>query len=346
MEIDSPEKKLPNKPLLYKRNASFVNMDTSYGENFSTSNSISEIGKKNEIKPLIKKIEYKEVNKKTGMNDSFETIKEGEEDSIVSFQNQYIDEILENLKNEEINNAYKINPNYFKFQTDINPNMRIILIDWIFEVTCKLKFKEETFFITIYIIDSYLSQKFVSRKKYQLLGVTALFIATKLNEIFKGSVRDFAFITANSYKESDIIDMEEDICKVLSFNFIIPNCLSFFQIISNKIGIDKDLNEYNFGKFIIQCFLMSSKSLIYNYSTISTATCYLIMKLFDNEKNLNLIDFSHFCIDNYNLVEECYKNIWNGFKEILSSNLNISVKKFYRENYTDNIVKYISLYKE
>jgi hypothetical protein len=346
MEIDSEKKKSSNNSFIIKGNDSFGNLDSSYLENYSTANSNAEIAKKNEIKPLTKKAEYIEEEKKSEINNSFETLKEKKENLDKSKENEYIHDILENLKNEERNNAYKINPNYFKFQTDINPKMRTILIDWLFEVNKKLKFREETFYITVNIIDSYLSQKFVPRKKFQLLGVTALFIATKLNEIFTGKAKDYAFITNNAYKESEIIDMEEDICKVLSFNFIIPNCLSFFQIISNKIGIDKDLNEYNFGKFIIQCFLMSSKSLIYNYSTISTATCYLIMKLFDNEKNLNLIDFSHFCIDNYNLVEECYKNIWNGFKEILSSNLNISVKKFYRENYSDNIVKYISLYKE
>ena len=345
MELDSAEKKSHNKTLNYKRNGSFVNMDTSYGDNYSTANSVTEIGKKNEIKTVPKKIEYKEINENRN-NDSFETLKEDEEDSIETCKNEYIDEILENLKNEEIKNAYKINPNYFKFQTEINPKMRIILIDWLFEVNCKLKFKEETFFITVYIIDSYSSQKFVPRKKYQLLGVAALFIATKLNEIFTGNVRDYAFITDNAYNESEIIDMEEDICKILNFNFLIPNCLSFFEIICNKIGFDKELNKYNLGKFIIKCFLMSPKSLIYNYSTISVAACYLIIKLFDNDKNINLIDFCFFCIDNYNLVEECYKNIWIAFKEILNSYLNISVKKFYKENFGDDIIKYLSLYKE
>ena len=346
MKIDSAEKKSTNKTLTYKRNASFVNIDTSYGDNYSTANSVTEIGKKIEVKPLINKAEYKEINIKTENNDSFETIKESEEDSIVSFQNQYIDEILENLKNEEINNEYKINPNYFNFQTEINQKMRIILIDWLFEVNCKLKFKEETFFITVYIIDSYLSQKFVPRKKYQLLGVAALFIATKLNEIFSGSVRDYAFITDNAYTESEILDMEEDICKILNFNFLIPNCLSFFEIVSKKIGVDKDFKKYHFGKFIMQCFLMSSKSLIYNYSTISSATCYLVMKLFGNEKSLNLINFRIFCNDNYKLVKDCTENIWNAIKEILISYLNLSITKYYKENFDDDILKYISLYTE
>jgi hypothetical protein len=70
------------------------------------------------------------------------------------------------------------------------------------------------------------------------------------------------------------------------------------------------------------------------------------MKLFDNDKDINIIDFSQYCIHNYNLVEECYKNIWIAFKEILNSYLNISVKKFYKENFGDDIIKYLSLYKE
>ena len=159
MMIDSAEKKSSNKTLNYKRKTSLVNIDTSYGDNYSTANSVTEIGKKNEIKPLLSKAEYKEFDKKTKNNNPLETFKDCAEDSIVSFKNEYIYEILENLKNEEINNEYKINPNYYKFQTEINSKMRIILIDWLFEVNCKLKFKEETFFTTVYIIDSYLSQK-------------------------------------------------------------------------------------------------------------------------------------------------------------------------------------------
>ena len=74
-------------------------------------------------------------------------------------EDEYLDEILENLKGEEINNKYKINQNYFNFQNEINNKMRIVLINWLIEVHTKLNFKEETFYTTIYIIDAYLSQK-------------------------------------------------------------------------------------------------------------------------------------------------------------------------------------------
>ena len=54
MEIESEEKKSANSSLIIKENDSFINMDTSYGDNYSTANSITEIEKKNENKPLTK----------------------------------------------------------------------------------------------------------------------------------------------------------------------------------------------------------------------------------------------------------------------------------------------------
>jgi hypothetical protein len=346
MEIDSAKKKSSNNSFIIKENDSFGNTDSSYLENYSTANSNTEIAKKREIKPLTKKTEYIDEVKKSEIDNSFETLKENKEDSNKFKENEYIEDILESLKNEELNNAYKINPNYFKFQTDINAKMRTILIDWLFEVNNKLKFKEETFYITVYIIDSYLSQKFVPRKKFQLLGVTALFIATKLNEIFTGKAKDYAFITDNAYKESEIIDMEADICKILNFNFLIPNCLLFFEIFSNKIGIDKDLKKLHLGKFILQCYLMSSKSLIYNYSTISYSTCYLIMKLFDNKINRNNVMHNLLCIDSSKVIEDCCKNIWKSINEILNSYLNLSIKIYFSENFDNDVIKYLSLYTE
>ena len=346
MEIDSEKKKSSNNSFIIKGNDSFGNLDSSYLENYSTANSNTEIAKKNEIKPLTKKAEYIEEEKKSEINNSFETLKENKENLDKSKENEYIHDILENLKNEERNNAYKINPNYFKFQTDINPKMRTILIDWLFEVNKKLKFKEETFYITVNIIDSYLSQKFVPRKKFQLLGVTALFIATKLNEIFTGKAKDYAFITDNAYSECEIIDMEEDICKILNFNFLIPNCLSFFEIFSNMIGIDKDLKKLHFGKFLLQCYLMSSKSLIYNYSTISYSICYLIMKLFDNDNNRNISCLNLLCVNNPKVIEDCSKNIWKSINEILNSCLNLSIKSYYSENFDNDVIKYLALYTE
>jgi len=322
----------------------FNNTD-SYLENYSTANSNIENERKKKSNSFKMKMEYCKKPKISETNDSIEMSKEKdlelELDSNHVNEEEYMEEILDNFYTEEENNRFKINPNYFKLQTEINSKMRIILIDWLFEVNNKLKFREETFYTTIYIIDAYLSKKFIQRKKFQLLGVTALYIATKLNEIFSGSVKDYVFMTDRAYNESDIITMESDICKTLNFNFLVPHCLSFFQIFSKKIGFDKDSEEYQFGIFIIQNFLMNSKSFNYNYSIISIASCNLIVKLFEKDKNIN---FDLFYRDSLSFIEDCSKNICDAINETLNSNMNLSVKKYYYGKYSENIKKLISLY--
>jgi cyclin B len=322
----------------------FNNTD-SYLENYSTANSNIENERKKKSNSFKIKMEYCEKPKISETNDSIEMSKEKdlefELDSNHVNEEEYMEEILDNFYTEEENNRFKINPNYFKLQTEINSKMRIILIDWIFEVNNKLKFREETFYTTIYIIDAYLSKKFIQRKKFQLLGVTALYIATKLNEIFSGNVKDYVFMTDRAYNEIDIISMESDICKTLNFNFLVPHCLSFFQIFSKKIGFDKDSEEYQFGIFVIQNFLMNSKSFNYNYSIISIASCNLIVKLFEKDKNIN---FDLFYRDSLSFIEDCSKNICDAVNETLNSNMNLSVKKYYYGKYSENIKKLISLY--
>ena len=322
----------------------FNNTD-SFLENYSTANSNIENERKKKSNSVKIKMEYIEKQKNFEINNSIEISKEKEvefelESNLIN-EEEYMEEILDNLYIEEENNQFKINPDYFKLQTEINSKMRIILIDWLIEVNNKLKFREETFYTTIYIIDAYLSKKFIQRKKFQLLGVTALLIATKLNEIFSGSVKDYVFITDNAYNESNILSMESDICKTLNFNFLVPNCLSFFQIFSKKIGFDKNSEESQFGKFIIQNFLMNSKSFNYNYSLISIATCNLIIKLFEKDKNIN---FDLFCRDSLPFIEDCSKSICEGISEILNTNMNLSVKKYYYGKFNENIQKLISLY--
>ena len=258
-------------------NDSLNNTDNSLLENYSTANSNAEIEKKkHKIYPK-NNMDYSENEDKFDETKSIEICKENKielvEEPETNNEDEYLDEILENLKGEEINNKYKINQNYFNFQNEINNKMRIVLINWLIEVHTKLNFKEETFYTTIYIMDAYLSRKFIQRKKFQLLGVTALYIATKLNEIYIRRIKDYVFITDYAYDEEEIIKMESDICKTLNFNFLIPTSLSFYEILAKKIGLDKNPNQLTFGKFLIQSFLINSKSLNYNYSMISLASC-------------------------------------------------------------------------
>ena len=87
--------------------------------------------------------------------------------------------------------------------------MRAILIDWLLEVHLKFKLLPETLFLTVNVIDRYLSvTKNIKRAKLQLVGVTALLICTKYEEIYPPTVKDLVYITDNAYQKEELIRME------------------------------------------------------------------------------------------------------------------------------------------
>lgn len=103
-------------------------------------------------------------------------------------------------------------------QTDINEKMRKILVDWLLKVHSKFKLLPETLYLTVNIIDRYLSHELVNRKILQLVGVTSMHIACKYEEIYPPEANDFVYITDNAYTKKELLDMEYKILKTLNFN--------------------------------------------------------------------------------------------------------------------------------
>ena len=83
----------------------------------------------------------------------------------------------------------------FEKQDDITEKMRSILIDWLIDVHSKFKLKCNTLFMTINIVDRFLSKERISRKQLQLIGVASMLIACKFEEIYAPEVRDFVYIS-------------------------------------------------------------------------------------------------------------------------------------------------------
>jgi len=86
--------------------------------------------------------------------------------------------------------------------------VRAILIDWILNVHLKFKLLPETLYITINLIDRFLSIQNIEKDRVQLLGISALLIASKYEEIYPPTVKDFVYISKNSFTSSQILDME------------------------------------------------------------------------------------------------------------------------------------------
>ena len=205
-----------------------------------------------------------------------------------SFLGEYTNDIYSNLLEDEKNLKIKPEYGYMEKQEDINPTMRGILINWIIEVHFNLRFKEETLYQTIWIIDTYLTSTQINRTKFQLVGIAALMISSKEYEIYYPKISDFLLITNNAYTKEELTKMEKDIILKLGFNIICPTPIDFYNIVSKAYNFDK--MKYFLGKYFIESCLIDYNLLKYSASVIGVACAYVTMKFFGdrNYKELYL----------------------------------------------------------
>ena len=268
--------------------------------------------------------------------------------------NEYIPDIYTNLIIEERNLKYISTYGYMKNQPEINEQMRAILIDWLIDVHLKFRFSEETLYLTIYIIDIYLSIKQIQRVNLQLLGVTALFIACKEEEISFPQLNEYVYITDYAYTKENILAMEFEILKLLEFNLVFPSPLRFYEILSYKIGFDE--RKFYLGRFLLESFMSDYKSNKYFGSEIACTCVYIVMKVFKLEGyqlcfdkrmfnckgeigvNVNVKNDIRGNNNNYrfNVIKECAKDICY-FVDVLNKGFLEATKKKYSTDMMYNV---------
>lgn len=183
----------------------------------------------------------------------------------------YVQDMYEHFRSKEI--ATSVRPVYMEDQQYINERMRSILVDWLVEVHLKFKLVPETLYLTINIIDRYLAKTEVTRPKLQLVGVTALLIASKYEEIYPPELRDLVYICDRAYSKNEILEMEEIILKKLQYQITIPSAHAFLVRYLKAAHADKKIVQLSC--YILDGTLQSYNMLHYLPSQLAAASIYI-----------------------------------------------------------------------
>jgi hypothetical protein len=164
-------------------------------------------------------------------------------------------------------------PNYLRRQSDLTPRMRAILVDWMVDVQMKFKLLSETMFLAVNIIDRFLSRVEVNRTKLQLVGVTAMLIASKYEEIYSPEVRDFEFISDHAFTKDEILALEIKILNVLRFSLTPATPLAFLRRFSKAARSEAPV--HTLAKYLIELALPEYSMLQYPASTVAASAVYI-----------------------------------------------------------------------
>jgi hypothetical protein len=130
-------------------------------------------------------------------------------------------------------------------------------MDWLVQVHNRFGLLPETLFLTVNYIDRFLSQKIVSIGKLQLVGATAILVASKYEEINCPSLGEIVYMVDNGYTADEVLKAERFMLSMLSFELGWPGPMSFLRRVSK--ADDYDLETRTLAKYFLELTIMDER---------------------------------------------------------------------------------------
>jgi G2/mitotic-specific cyclin 2 len=170
------------------------------------------------------------------------------------------------------------NPEYMDGQSEISWSMRQTLVDWMLQVHLRYHMLPETLWIAVNIVDRFLTKRVVSLLKLQLVGVTALFIASKYEEILAPSVEEFVFMTDKGYEKDEILKGERIVLQTLEFK-ISHYCSPYSWMRKISKADSYDIQTRTLSKFLTEVTLLDYRFLRVKPSMVAAIGMYTARKM-------------------------------------------------------------------
>lgn len=243
------------------------------------------------------------------------------------------------LKEED--NANRIPANFLS-RHQIKKDIHIKMIDWMIEVLNVYESTDETFFLAVKIFNTFIykSTEVVKTEDIHLLGIASMFIASKFEDIYPISLKNFSdSISHKLFKRATIVKEEKKIINTISCESLVTVSIydflkTFFSDFTqnNKDAI-KEANCEELVEEMRNITLYIAKMIVhydyfYSYSDCANAMGCLITALSvlkDRSTRLNteqekiLFDWVQYVmkeseyspdimVDVYLKIQDCYEN--------------------------------------
>ncbi|MEQ2194699.1 hypothetical protein XENOCAPTIV_001774 [Xenoophorus captivus] len=189
------------------------------------------------------------------------------------------DDVWIKMLNKEL--KYVHDKSYLQRHPKLQPKMRAILLDWLLEVSEVYSLHRQTAYLAQDYFDRFmLTQENVDKDYLQLIGITALFIASKIEEIYPPKIYEFAYVTDGACDMWDIQRTELLILTALDWNLCPETPISwlklYVQVEAQKDGenfLEPQFSQETYIQItqLLDLCMMDISSLDYSYSVLAAA---------------------------------------------------------------------------
>lgn len=205
-------------------------------------------------------------------------------------------------------------------QPEIRWHMRPCLVDFLVEIHFAFRLRPETLYLTLNIVDRYVSRRIVYIKHYQLVGCAALWIAAKFEDAKERvpTVQELAQICRETYDESAFIQMEGHVLATIQWTLGHPTAEAWLRLMCCDPFVEEEKVQH-VARFLMEITLFYREFVKYIPSSIAlgaltlarflcgkprrtfeeTIECKEIVELLDNRLAKRVNDLSETLVKKY-----------------------------------------------
>ncbi|KAI0079595.1 cyclin [Panus rudis PR-1116 ss-1] len=201
-------------------------------------------------------------------------------------------------------------------QPEIRWHMRPCLVDFLVEIHFTFRLRPETLYLTLNIIDRYVSRRIVYVKHYQLVGCAALWIAAKFEDAKERvpTVQDLAQICRDTYDESAFIQMEGHVLSTIQWTLGHPTAESWLRLMCCGPCVE-DTKVQHVARFLMEITLFYREFVQYPSSAIALGSLTLARYLCG--KGRRLFEETDECLEIVELLDTRLAKRVNDLSETL-----------------------------
>lgn len=168
-----------------------------------------------------------------------------------------------------------------KVQGETSSALREGVVEWLVKVQIKFGLKDTTLYLALSILDRFLLLEKITPSQLPLLGLVAILIAAKYEEIYPPHLRNFLLYMDKAVSRKEVLNMELTVLKKLNFDISVPNVLDFlgrFRKFSNTSE-----TAFSLAMYICEMQMLYDEMQKYSPSLLAMGGLYLAEKAINDK---------------------------------------------------------------
>ena len=160
---------------------------------------------------------------------------------------------------------------YIQLQPELTPESRQTLLDWLIKAHFAYQLSPHCLFLAVGLLDRFLSLEEVQREEVQLLGLSCLQIASKMEDTLPLSSRDLAEAVGGYCTPRHIAIAERNVLRVLGHRVSFPSSLSFYEMMAETLSLDPLC--HCLARYLLELLLCDQTGAIGMRPSLQAAAC-------------------------------------------------------------------------